>query len=285
MKKITLLATCFAFSTALFAQETLGPVNLGSNPEILTPREDCSQVVNSNAIENGGFLGGATNQRLAVDIDVEADIEFAIETVTLNLTNDATTVDIIFYEDAAFLPGSEIMTISNATISEQIPVGSNFGFDWDQYVIDLSGEGVNLIGPAKFWMEVVSADGTAWESTTAESMGELGAFNNDNTGGTWSIGTSEYVYTVEGQCNAPASVNDELLSQVSIYPNPATDIVNINIPSNVQISGVTLHDILGKNTGVSINNGSINISGLAKGIYLLTVETSAGTLTQKVVKK
>lgn len=283
MKKITLLAACFAFSSVTFAQEMLTTSNQGTNPEVVTPREDCSQTVNSNEIENGGFFGGESNQRLAIDIDVADDTEFTLETIYLNLTDDGTFVDIIFYADAENLPGTEIASISNATISDQIPFGSEYGFDWDQYVVDVSGEGIVLEGGAKYWMEVVS-DATAWESTTEEILGLNGAFLNDGTSGAWTVGTGEYVYTLEGDC-ALLSTNDHLLSQIAVYPNPATDIINVNVPSSIEISGATIYDILGKNTGASINNGAIDISNLTKGIYILSVETTAGTLTQKVVKK
>lgn len=84
---------------------------------------------------------------------------------------------------------------------------------------------------------------------------------------------------------AELSLNDHLLSQVAVYPNPAVDVINVNVPSGVQIESATLVDVLGKNTGATISNGTINVSELAKGIYMLSVKTTAGTLTQKVVKK
>jgi uncharacterized membrane protein (UPF0136 family) len=43
--------------------------------------------------------------------------------------------------------------------------------------------------------------------------------------------------------------------------------------------------VLGKKSNVSLVNGQINISDLAVGLYLLNVETTNGTLTQKVIKQ
>src|SRR5690606_1836785 len=89
--------------------------------------------------------------------------------------------------------------------------------------------------------------------------------------------------TVEG---TPAtSVGDHMLAAVSIFPNPATDVINIVVPSGLEISNVSVFDVLGKNTGVSLVNGKVNISGLQKGIYIVNVETNFGTLTQKLVKR
>jgi hypothetical protein len=81
------------------------------------------------------------------------------------------------------------------------------------------------------------------------------------------------------------SLNDNLLSQVSIFPVPATDVINVKAPSSMEITDVALFDLLGKNTGAIFSNGQINVSNLTRGVYMLTIKTSEGTLTQKVVKK
>jgi hypothetical protein len=80
--------------------------------------------------------------------------------------------------------------------------------------------------------------------------------------------------------------SDTNLSEIiSVYPNPATDVLNIAIPSSVDVKSVSLFDVLGKKSNVSLVNGQINISDLAVGLYLLNVETTNGTLTQKVIKQ
>ncbi|PIZ07324.1 MAG: hypothetical protein COY56_09570, partial [Flavobacteriaceae bacterium CG_4_10_14_0_8_um_filter_34_31] len=74
-------------------------------------------------------------------------------------------------------------------------------------------------------------------------------------------------------------------SLVSVYPNPAVEVINVKVPASVVINEVVLYDILGKNTGVNYANGQVNVSGLSRGVYMLSVKTSEGTLTQKIVKK
>ncbi len=87
-----------------------------------------------------------------------------------------------------------------------------------------------------------------------------------------------------GDC-APLSVNNSLLAQVSIYPNPVTNVLNLKMPSNVIVENAVLYDVLGKNTGTILINGEMNTSNLSVGVYLLKVVTSAGTLTQKIIKQ
>ncbi|NQV78529.1 MAG: T9SS type A sorting domain-containing protein [Lutibacter sp.] len=79
-------------------------------------------------------------------------------------------------------------------------------------------------------------------------------------------------------------VGENLLSQVSIFPNPTNNILNINIPSIIEVQSAVLYDVLGKDTGVRLENGTMMTSNLAKGIYILNLKTSAGTLTEKVIK-
>jgi hypothetical protein len=76
-----------------------------------------------------------------------------------------------------------------------------------------------------------------------------------------------------------------LQSQISIYPTPAIDVINIKTPASMEINEVVLYDLQGRNTGAVFTNGTVNVSGLSRGVYMLTVNTSEGTLTQKVVKK
>jgi hypothetical protein len=95
--------------------------------------------------------------------------------------------------------------------------------------------------------------------------------------------TNHYIMSVTGE---EALGSDTNLSEViSVYPNPATDVLNIAIPSSIDVKSVSLFDVLGKKANVSLVNGQVDISELAVGLYLLNVETTNGTLTQKVIKQ
>ena len=81
------------------------------------------------------------------------------------------------------------------------------------------------------------------------------------------------------------SVGDVLSQHVSVYPNPASDVFKISLPSNVEVLKSALVDVLGKTTGVVYNNGEMNVSALAPGVYFLNLETNFGSYNQKVVVK
>lgn len=81
------------------------------------------------------------------------------------------------------------------------------------------------------------------------------------------------------------SVNDNILSQLSIYPNPSSEIITINTPSGFEIISTNLYDVLGNVVLKQTTNHQINISSLASGIYLLNINTTAGSITKKIARK
>jgi hypothetical protein len=91
------------------------------------------------------------------------------------------------------------------------------------------------------------------------------------------------ILAVSGQPNL--SVESNVLSQTAIYPNPSSDIVNVKVPASLEIISSALYDLLGKNTGIQINNNMLDISALPKGTYLLNIETTAGTFSEKIIKR
>jgi hypothetical protein len=84
-----------------------------------------------------------------------------------------------------------------------------------------------------------------------------------------------------------SGIDDHLLNSITIYPNPANDVVNVQCTmSNVQ--EVEVIDVYGKviNTiHVTDNPTRINVSGLANGMYFVRVTTEEGTVTKQFVKK
>ena len=90
----------------------------------------------------------------------------------------------------------------------------------------------------------------------------------------------------EAVTTSTASVPE--LSNVLVQPNPASDIVTINIESNrsesvlvqvVNASGLIVKSTLLTNSG----KNEIDVSNLASGTYMLQVYTDEETLTQKLV--
>jgi len=78
-----------------------------------------------------------------------------------------------------------------------------------------------------------------------------------------------------------ASTDDVLASQFSVYPNPASSVVNIS--SEVELSSVALYSTLGSLVYSSSSTDSVDVSGLTKGVYFLKVTADGATATKKLI--
>ena len=136
---------------------------------------------------------------------------------------------------------------------------------WNWFDAGVPANGVNeahLIDPT----DLFGAGATTWTAFSALGL---------------SFGST--AFTIEGE---PAlGLEDNINELAKVYPNPTSTVLNVNIPSNIDVKSANLYNILGQDTGLKLVNGTINTANLENGIYILNVKTTAGTLTQKVVKQ
>lgn len=76
-----------------------------------------------------------------------------------------------------------------------------------------------------------------------------------------------------------------LKESISVYPNPVSDQLNINIP-DIPVNTIKIYDLSGRLVEeVRLEDNQINVSHLQGGIYILGIETSVGVLRKKLVKE
>lgn len=81
------------------------------------------------------------------------------------------------------------------------------------------------------------------------------------------------------------SVEEFTLGQnLTLVPNPAHGFFNINTKKNATIKNVVIYDILGK-VALTITGATeqINTSTLPKGLYMVKIETTVGSVTKKLI--
>ncbi len=84
-------------------------------------------------------------------------------------------------------------------------------------------------------------------------------------------------------------INEHLLNSISLYPNPAKDVVNVQCTmNNAQVKAIEVFDVYGKllqTVSMTPETTTINVSGLASGMYFVRVTTEEGAVTKSFVKK
>ncbi len=89
----------------------------------------------------------------------------------------------------------------------------------------------------------------------------------------------------EGTVEVISSVEDNVASVTSIYPNPATDKIQIN--SDLNIENVKVYDVTGRmvsSVNVTGNTVTLDVNDL-NGVYMLQITTEKGVMNTKVVVK
>lgn len=80
-------------------------------------------------------------------------------------------------------------------------------------------------------------------------------------------------------------IKDNNSKDFSVYPNPASTILNINT-NNIEITKIEIYDVLGKKVwGTTETITQIDISNLDSGLYLVNIQTEQGVLVKKIVKQ
>lgn len=86
---------------------------------------------------------------------------------------------------------------------------------------------------------------------------------------------------------ASLSTQNFLTSNFAVYPNPTSDVLNINSKNNTTaVNAIQITDINGRIVKeVKGMTNQININELNSGVYFLKIATDQGTGTTKIIKK
>lgn len=96
---------------------------------------------------------------------------------------------------------------------------------------------------------------------------------------------AEYYLTARSAADMEnLAVENNTLENFTIYPNPVTNgIVNINTAFNGSVQ-VEIYNLLGKQViSAELTNGTLNISDLQSGVYLMKVEQNGNSATKKLI--
>jgi len=101
--------------------------------------------------------------------------------------------------------------------------------------------------------------------TIGFALGDYGIFKTNNAGEILSI--LEPVFNYE----------------IKVFPNPTSDILNIEFTENVEVRQFLLFNLNGEAIkSFNPTERNLNLKGLGAGLYFLRIETEKGVITKKV---
>jgi len=93
---------------------------------------------------------------------------------------------------------------------------------------------------------------------------------------------NQYVMNVVGDL---LSVEEfSLDNSISIFPNPTSDIITLDVSNRITVSSLELYNIVGKQVIKTNNVSTLDLSQLSAGVYMLRVMTDSGILTKKIIR-
>jgi PKD repeat protein len=200
----------------------------------------------------------------------------------------------ILYDAAMVVPGSATISTANNWLGD---ASNEFSVSHDNYAAGRIDAGVVRFNS----IEVVGGYGAIATVTFQLQNNATGTFH-------LSLAPSAKVLTIDTYYTASAGgielfvpvnlVGDNLSVQnavgvstysddnsVQVFPNPATDIINVMF-NNTEVSEIKLMNTLGQvvytNTGHFTNSIKINTFDFAKGIYTLSCKTKDGIVVKKI---
>jgi len=226
----------------------------GDNIEVLNPLVD-----GVNGSDNCGKITKWIDPDLSDTINVPNDGAFGGKLNVPFTSADYKTVHISLYSPA---PASDFFVIirdgSDNTLLEKIfTTSSTTG--WEEFKMDISS--IPATTPIEGWVMLINPGTNTADSIYYDDF----RISNDYVDG----------------------LNETMENKVSIYPNPATDIITISLLKE-KISEVKIYSIDGviQSTYKSnSNNVSCDISELSNGLYIVSIVLDNGQIITKKINK
>jgi len=209
------------------------------------------------------------------DYDTIAGVQLLFNR-TLNDANNK-YFDIVLWKEESGRPGQEIYRLEN-----QRPQWEEQIYRFHYYPFDKT---VTLAG--SFFIGIVQ------QASSLINIGFDGSNDNSmnafyNTNGSWQptemhgtlmirpvVGKSYYIGVEEFENHSET---------VRIYPNPASNVLNINIPENTEIVTTCIFDLTGRKVYQNAFKETIPVDNLTDGLYFISLTTAQGqVITQKIV--
>lgn len=228
-------------------------------------------------------VGGETENR---NFDPHTGLKYAACWASSN--PDATPVNNDFLVSPAFTLGA-----SNNQVSFWVKSMSN-SYDLETYrVYVYLGSGTptalsDFVTPALTGIPAAVAPYPNWEQKTFS----LNNWSNQTIRiGIRCTSSDRYMFMVDDFLVTSSNLrtNDVLANKFSVFPNPATNVINVNSSDAIGVNQIQITDLNGRIvkdvTFDGVSEIQVNIGDLTSGMYMMNIVSEEGTAVKKIVRK
>lgn len=223
----------------------------------------CAMVaVNAQSVDLQayGFVDNATDQNVIDELNLSLTDDLNPNAVVVNAGPDALPATDTIMITISYM-GQPIMQMGGFSA---IAVGSGIIFSGEDPILtadQMTEAGLEGSFELCYTFEIHAAPGS---STTDPDMSNNQSCITINRG--------------------EVAISENVVSEVSIYPNPATSVLNVNAAGYSQVEVINMLGQVVYSNSIS-NNAQINVSDLNNGVYFVRLSGANGTTTQKFIKK
>lgn len=181
--------------------------------------------------------------------------------------------DIVIWKDNNGKPGDEAYRLSGRR-----PIWEDQIYQFAYYQFD---QRIRLNGV--FYVGIVQQS-SGLINIGFDTSNDNSQYNFFNVTGTWQPSTkpgSIMIRPVVGAGYYIGVPENEIMDQVTVYPNPATSIIHIEGVSNG--TAIAMYDITGRKVMQCPYSDEVSIDGIPSGLYLMNITTAEGVVISRKI--
>lgn len=177
--------------------------------------------------------------------------------------NDSSGISISLSSNGGVVAIGAAGNDGNGNSAGHVRVYQNISNTWLQVGIDIDGEEA-----LDFFGENVSLSGNGDTLVVGATT-------------MYTLGTKKG-YAKVYDLSAVLSSDKFTKANFTIYPNPATEVLNIELQNDATLENVTIYNNLGQKIK-TVKQNTVDVSTLAKGLYFVEVTTNQGKASKKII--
>ena len=216
---------------------------------------------------------------LTANINIDADTDIT----TLTLTGPSNAWFAIGFGNLD-MGGTDVFRTNGSTIVDAYSSGNalpaqDTSQDWNLVSNTVSGSNRTIVATR------ANNTGDSNDHVFSASAGSLSVIYAKGSSTSYAYHGGNRGFTT---LSVTLGISENKLLSFEMYPNPVSDVLNIQLPSGTDKAEVGVYDYTGRlvsSKTISSNDSTLDVQNISKGIYILRVTTNTKIGVQRFIKK
>ena len=216
---------------------------------------------------------------LTANINIDADTDIT----TLTLTGPSNAWFAIGFGNLD-MQGTDVFRTNGSTIVDAYSSGNalpaqDSSQDWTLVSNTVSGSNRTIVATR------ANNTGDSDDHIFSASAGSLSVIYAKGTSTSYAYHGGNRGFTT---LSVTLGISENKLLSFEMYPNPVSDVLNIQLPSGTDKAEVGVYDYTGRLVStktISSNDSTLDVQNISKGIYIIRVATNSNIGVQRFIKK